>query len=501
MTNQKESRMQFHYAKPGLTLSGKPVPPYINTTHERILLNSDEDIKLKAESVPKEVKDHLKEIVETIIRKSGEPLSGNCEIEQMDTFYHDVFSERQDTHLKLSSQNYNMQHITQIINRRVCKAIDAESAVQKLCSGKKLNVKYGIDPTGAKLHLGHLIPIYLLRDLESLGHNINFLVGNFTARIGDPTGRSDERSELSSEQINLNLADYVNQVSPILSPDKVNFVYNDDWYSKMSLKEFFSTLSPFTLNAFSNRDFVKSRGEQGLGVSLREFLYPVLQGFDSVVLNADLVVSGVDQEFNELQGRTLQHLYGQKPQDLLMTALLPGLDGRKMSKSFQNCIFLTDSPVEIYGKTMSLKDELISTYFDLIADLEPEEISDIKVSLDKGVNPRDIKMILAWTLVKQIHNENAANEAQSDFKCKFQQRSIPEIMPVFTLQNGIYSAVEILVSSGMIASNNEARRSIQNGSIRINGEKIMDLNQSLVIDCQELILQFGKRKFIRIMGK
>lgn len=491
----------FAYTEPGLTLNGKETPPYIHTGRNtnRLLLVPDEDISLT--SVPTNVIERLNKMVDIIERKMMRNLEGNSVDEKLDSFYHILYEQRNETHLSISSKICDKQNISEVLDRRTVKIIEDESAKQKLCSGRRLTIKYGIDPTGSEIHLGHLVPILLLKDLQDLGHNIVILIGNFTATIGDPTGRTEERQELNFEQINKNLAGYSAQIGKILDLEKVKFVYNNDWYKKMTLQDFFNNLSPFTLNEFMNREYIKNRTEQNIGVSLKEFLYPVLQGYDSVVLKSDLAVSGSDQEFNELQGRSLQKIHGQNPQDLLTTELLPGLDGRKMSKTYKNCIFLTDSPVDIYGKVMSIKDELILVYFNLTTNVKQEKILEIKEALKKRVNPRDIKMKLAWRIVNQIYSANTANGSELDFKHKFQERTIPENIPIFYVKSGRYNIIDLLFMSELFASKGEARRAVKGGGIRINGQKTLESNQFLDITNEKLLLQFGKRKFIYIVSQ
>ncbi len=371
-------------------------------------------------------------------------------------------------------------------------------------TGKPLKVKLGLDPTAPDIHLGHTVVLHKLRQFQEFGHQIILLIGDFTGRIGDPTGKSETRKQLTEEDVLRNAATYREQIGKIIDLNKTQIVYNSTWLSKMMFADVISLSAKYTVARMLEREDFTKRFTNGLPISIHEFFYPLMQGYDSIALEADIELGGTDQKFNLLMGRTLQKEYGQKTQVAITMPLLEGLDGiHKMSKSLGNYIGIQEPATEIYGKAMSIPDELMLKYYELATNISEAELLQLRNKLQTGeLHPRDAKMQLAHRLVTMYHGEVEARDAESHFITVFQQRALPEEIesyeiPSDELENGAIRLVKLLVLSGLQTSGAEARRTIQGGGVKVNEEKISDPNISIRVHSGDVI-QVGKRKFIRL---
>jgi len=387
------------------------------------------------------------------------------------------------------------KQIKELLTRGVNEVIKYKHLEKKLLSGKKLRVKLGIDPTSPNIHLGRAVSLLKLRDFQQLGHQVVFIVGDFTGVIGDTSDKEKERPMLSEEQVKKNMKDYVNQAAKILDIKKTEVYYNSQWLSKLDYKEITRQANQFSLGEFINRENIKKRLLKGSPVSLREVLYPLMQGYDSVFVRADVEIGGTDQRFNLLAGRTLQTYYKQEPQDVLMTNLIFGTDGRKMSSSWGNTINLTDCPNDMFGKVMSLADNLIIDYFEHSTRLPMEKVLEYKEQLeDKKINPRDIKIKLAYEIVKTYWGKEMAEKAQEFFVNIFQKKNLPQ--EILELRLADKKIIDVLVESNFVKSKSEARRLINQKGVEING-KVVTSTEEIVKSGS--IIQKGKRHFLRVI--
>ena len=368
---------------------------------------------------------------------------------------------------------------------------------QKLESGRPLRVKAGFDPTAPDLHLGHTVLINKLRHFQELGHHVMFLIGDFTGMIGDPTGKNATRPPLSREQIRQNAMTYQDQVFKILDSAKTEICFNSSWFDSLGASGMIKLAAQYTVARMLERDDFSKRYAANQPIAIHEFLYPLCQGYDSVAMHSDIELGGTDQKFNLLVGRELQKHYGQPPQCILTMPLLEGLDGvNKMSKSLGNYIGIADPPQEIFGKLMSVSDELMWRYFDLLSFRSSQDITMMKRSVAEGANPRDVKIMLAQELVARFHSQSAAEKALDDFLARFQRGAVPDDMPEITVLAG--PVAQVLKRSGLVASTSEALRMIDAGGVRLNGEKIANKALQLVAGTPPIVLQVGKRKFARV---
>lgn len=374
-----------------------------------------------------------------------------------------------------------------------------KEAVMAIKQAKKpLSIKFGADPSAPDLHLGHMVVLNKLRVLQDMGHRVQFLIGDFTAMIGDPTGKSETRKTLTNDEVAQNAQTYQDQVFKILDPSKTMVVYNSEWLSKLTSVEMIQLMAHYTVARMLERDDFSNRFKSQQSISVHEFLYPLLQGYDSVVLKSDVEIGGTDQTFNLLMGRHLQKEYGCPGQQAIVTVpILEGLDGvKKMSKSLNNHIALLDSPKDILGKTMSIPDTQIGRYFLLLTDVDRQEIANMEASIaSQSVNPRDLKLRLAKQLVTTLHTIDEANRAAEEFAAVFSKGHIPEDIPNLVIKPGEILG-EVLVQSGEIPSKKEFRRMIEQGAISLDGEKISDV----VFVCKEVkgqVLKMGKRRFYK----
>lgn len=373
--------------------------------------------------------------------------------------------------------------------------IEAE-LVEKLKSGRPLRIKAGFDPTAPDLHLGHTVLINKLRHFQDLGHHIMFLIGDFTGMIGDPTGKNATRPPLSREQILENAQTYRAQVFKILDPEKTEVCFNSTWFEGMGAAGMIKLAALHTVARMLERDDFSKRYANGQPIAIHEFLYPLCQGYDSVAMKADVELGGTDQKFNLLVGRELQKHYGQAPQCVLMMPLLEGLDGvNKMSKSLGNYVGIAEPPKEIFGKLMSVSDDLMWRYYDLLSFRGNAEIARLKEEVAGGRNPRDVKVMLAQEIVARFHSQKDAEEALTDFEARFQRGAMPDEMPEVSVPAGPVGLV--LKAAGLVASTSEALRMIEGGGVRIDGEKVSD--KGLVLSAgTTIVMQVGKRKFARV---
>ena len=368
---------------------------------------------------------------------------------------------------------------------------------KEITSGKKLEIKWGADPSAPDLHLGHTVALRKLKQFQDAGHAITFLIGDFTAMIGDPTGKSETRPSLTKEQTLKNAETYQTQVFKILDRAKTKVVYNSEWLNKLTPQELISITSKHTVARMLERDDFAKRYKNQQSIAIHEFLYPLLQGYDSVALKSDLEVGGTDQKFNLLVGRQLQEAYGQKPQLILTMPILEGLDGvQKMSKSLGNHVGITDAPEEIYGKLMSISDTLMPRYYELLTDLV----------FDKEAHPMTEKKRLAYEIVKTYHNEESAKKAASHFETMFSKQETPEDIPIFNLTPHPspithHSLLDVIVAANLAPSKKEARRLIEQGAVSLDDVRIADVNYQVAIQNSESkILRVGKRRIVRLVS-
>jgi tyrosyl-tRNA synthetase len=371
---------------------------------------------------------------------------------------------------------------------------------RSLRTGKPLKIKLGLDPTAPDVHLGHTVVLNKLRQFQENGHIIQLIIGDFTGKIGDPTGKSTVRKQLTSEDVKKNAQTYFEQFGKVLDMDKVELFYNSEWLSSLNLEDVIHLSSKITVARLIERNDFSNRISTGKPISLHEFFYPLMQGYDSVVLDSDIELGGTDQHFNVLMGRHLQEHYGKEKQVVMLLPLLEGLDGAdKMSKSKNNYIGIEEPPNQIFGKTMSIPDELIVKYFHLVTDLPLEDKQRISNNLSDGaLHPRDAKILLARTIVSMFHGNEAVEMAAKHFKTVFQKGATPEDIPLVKWKGDLtISIIELLVELGLQSSKSEARRMINNGGIRIDGTKVMD-TEFIVSVKEGMIVQVGKRKFVKV---
>lgn len=401
-----------------------------------------------------------------------------------------------------------------IIRRGVEEIILEEELKEKLRSGKPLKVKLGLDPTAPDLHLGHTVVLNKLKQFQDLGHEVLFLIGDFTGMIGDPSGKNETRPPLTKEQVVANALTYQKQVHKILDPKKTKILFNSAWMDKLTPVDLIKLASTYTVARMLERDDFDKRYKANQPIAIHEFLYPLLQGYDSVAMQADIELGGTDQKFNLLMGRELQKHFGQKPQVIMTMPLLPGLDGlRKMSKSLGNYIGIDESAEQIFGKVMSLSDETMWLYFELISFRSLEELQKLRDAVSTGMNPRDVKFLLAEEIAARFHSQEEAQKARENFIARFQQGKVPEEMPEMTwqlektpeIQRKIKSLGQteglligdVILMAAFAKSASEANRLVEQGAVRVNGERVKDKKWILTRNLT-IVLQVGKRNFAKI---
>lgn len=388
-----------------------------------------------------------------------------------------------------------------VVTRGCDELLVADEFEQKLArsqaTGVPLRIKLGLDPTAPDIHLGHTVVLNKLRQLQDLGHTVIFLIGDFTSMIGDPSGRNSTRPALSREQIEANASTYYAQASMVLDPQRTEIRYNSEWCDALGARGIIQLASRYTVARMMEREDFTQRFRQGVPISVHEFLYPLMQGYDSVALKADLELGGTDQKFNLLVGRELQREYGQEPQCILTMPLLEGTDGvEKMSKSKGNYIGISEPADQMFGKLMSISDVLMWRYYELLSFRSLEEIGQLKTAVEQGRNPRDVKVELAQEIVGRFHGASQAQSALATFESRFRDGVMPEDMPEFALQDSPVGILKALRAAGLVDSGSEAQRNVEQGGVKVDGQKVSD--KSLTLDRGTYVLQVGKRKFARV---
>lgn len=391
--------------------------------------------------------------------------------------------------------------INNLLTRSVTEVVPEALARAKLASGKKLRVYFGIDPTGNKLHLGHAVPLRKLREFQEAGHKVILVIGSFTAMIGDPSGRETTRQPLTEDQVKQNFATYKKQAKLVLDLDKVEVRFNHEWLGKLRFKQILNIAANFTVQRLLERDMFRERQRNNQPIGVNELMYPLMVGYDSVVLDVDAEVGGNDQLFNMLCGRDLQRVYKKRDKFVLATRLLAGTDGRKMSKTYHNAIYLTDEPLDMYGKVMSIKDELIVPYFELCTNLPGKEIREIEINLKRGDNPKEYKSQLAKEIVKIYHGVKAADLAAVEFDRVHKNKELPRDLPTVKLpaSGKTMPLIELLVYTKLASSKSAAKRLVEQGGVKIDGQLVKNW-QEVVGLRSDMLIQVGPRKFVKLVA-
>ncbi|MFC3022496.1 tyrosine--tRNA ligase [Vibrio zhugei] len=385
------------------------------------------------------------------------------------------------------------------LKRGVAELIPEDELIAKLKENRPLRIKLGADPTAPDIHLGHTVILNKLRAFQELGHEVTFLIGDFTGMVGDPTGKNTTRPPLTREDVMRNAETYKTQVFKILDPEKTTIQFNSEWLSKLGAEGMIRLGSHQTVARMLERDDFKKRYASGQAIAIHEFMYPLLQGYDSVAMETDVELGGTDQRFNLLMGRELQKANGQTPQVVMMLPLLVGLDGeKKMSKSANNYIGIDDAPSDMFGKIMSISDVLMWDYYELLSFRPLEEVEQFKADIEAGKNPRDIKILLAKEIIARFHSEADADAAEQEFINRFQKGAMPDEMPEFELAEGMAIA-NVLKEAGLVNSTSDAMRMVRQGAVKCDGEKVADTKW--VPETGTAVYQVGKRKFARITIK
>ncbi|HOK18033.1 MAG TPA: tyrosine--tRNA ligase [Caldisericia bacterium] len=386
-----------------------------------------------------------------------------------------------------------------IIKKRTLEIINEDELIEKLKKGRPLNVKLGVDPTSPDIHLGHTVVLNKLRDFQILGHQIILIIGSGTAVIGDPSGRDKTRSLLTIDEIERNAKYYSEQAFKILDKEKTIIRFNGDWLLNLTLKDLVSLSSHFTIARILERDDFFNRYKSGSPIYLHEFFYPVMQAYDSIVIDADIELGGSDQKFNLLCGRELQKELGKEEQIAILMPILRGIDGEKrMGKSLGNYIGINENPKEMFGKIMSIPDHLIIEYFELLTDISPKEIEEYKIKMEEGENPMKYKLRLAKEIVARYHSKEAADKEEEDFIKVFSKKEIPEEVETFFVDSDEINLIDFLKEKNIVSSKSEGRRIFEQGGIYVNNERFSDSSLKVKID-KEVIIKVGKRKFIKVI--
>ncbi len=388
--------------------------------------------------------------------------------------------------------------LDELFTRGVAEVIVEAELREKLASGRKLRFKQGFDPSRPDMHIGHAVGLRKLRRFQELGHEVVLIVGDWTARIGDPSGKDETRPRLSGEVVAANARSYMEQFFRVVDRERTEVRWQSEWYGEFNLEDAFNLAGRFTLAQMLAHETFRKRHEAGDAVSILELMYPMLQGYDSVAIKSDVEFGGTDQKFNNLAGRDLMASMGMEPQQVFLVPLIPGTDGRKMGKSLNNTIDITLSPPDMYGKVMSMSDAVLPLYFEVLTDVPMDEIRAMREAMAQGAaNPRDLKMRLANLIVGEFHDEEAARVAEAEFRKVFQQRELPTDIPEHHIP-APSNIVEVLFAAGLAPSKSEARRLIDGGGVRLNGEKVPGVD-TVVTPGGEQILQVGKRRFVKIV--
>lgn len=394
---------------------------------------------------------------------------------------------------------FSIDEQLKIIKKRTLEIINEDELIEKLKKGRPLNVKLGVDPTSPDIHLGHTVVLNKLRDFQILGHQIILIIGSGTAVIGDPSGRDKTRNLLTIDEIERNAKYYSEQAFKILDKEKTIIRFNGDWLLNLTLKDLVFLSSHFTIARILERDDFFNRYKSGTPIYLHEFFYPVMQAYDSIVIDADIELGGSDQKFNLLCGRELQKELGKEEQIAILMPILRGIDGEKrMGKSLENYIGINENPKEMFGKIMSIPDHLIIEYFELLTDISPKEIEEYKTKMEKGENPMKYKLRLAKEIVTRYHSKEAADKEEEDFIKVFSKKEIPEEVETFFVDSDELNLIDFLKEKNIISSKSEGRRIFEQGGIYVNNERFSDSSFKIKID-KEVIIKVGKRKFIKVI--
>ncbi|MCS7250687.1 MAG: tyrosine--tRNA ligase [candidate division WOR-3 bacterium] len=393
----------------------------------------------------------------------------------------------------------NILEILSFLKRNVKDLLTEDELKERLLKKKKLRVKLGIDVTGPDIHLGFAVVLRKLKEFQDFGHIACLVIGDFTAKIGDPSGRSKVRPKLSDKEIKENMKRYERQIFKILDKEKTEFYYNSSWHSKLRADEIIEITSKYTVARLLERDDFSKRYKNNLPIYVHEFLYPIFQAYDSIAIKADIELGGEDQYWNLLVGRELMKEFNLEPQIVMTMPLLIGTDGKlKMSKSYNNYIGIEEDPKEMFGKIMSIPDELIIHYFQLCTNRKEEEIKEFEKRLKEGENPRDLKAQLAKDIVSIYHSEKEAEKAEEEFNRVFKYKELPSEIPIYYSKEKNIRLVDLLVNANLLPSKSEAKRKIREGGVYLNGERIFDIDYQVIID-KEVVIKVGKRKFLKVL--
>lgn len=392
--------------------------------------------------------------------------------------------------------NKRDQQLADLLTRGVEEVIVRDELEKALKSHKRLRVKFGIDPTGDKIHLGHAVVYWKLRAFQELGHEVIILIGDYTGMIGDSSDKDAERAQLKADTVRQNMKSYLKQIGQIIDLEKAEIRYNSEWLKKLEFIDVIELASEFKVAQMLERDNFRQRYEGGKPIGLQEFLYPVMQGYDSVALHADVELGGNDQLFNMMAGRTLQKRHGQKPQSVLVTELLVGIDGRKMSKTQPNCVFISDTPVDMYGKLMAIDDEYIPHYFQLATDVPLDVIAAVERDMAAGANPRDTKASLAREVVARYHGEKSALAAEEAWNKQFRDGGVPDDIPAYRADDKELADPIGLLANAFGVTKSEVRRLLEQGGVRIDSEVLTSVENIRLRSGQ--IVQLGKRRYVKV---
>lgn len=394
--------------------------------------------------------------------------------------------------------------IDQLLTRRVMEVVVADSLRKKLESGRKLRVKLGVDPTSPDLHLGHTVPLKKLREFQDMGHQVVFIIGDYTSKIGDPTGKSKTRPMLTDAQVKANAETYLDQAGKILDIKKTEVRWNSEWFTKMDFNDVVMLAAKFTVARMIERDDFANRLKEGSEVHMHELMYPMMQAYDSIMVEADIEIGSTDQKFNILAGRDLQRKMGKPEQDcLFLGPILVGTDGvEKMSKSLGNYIGVSDAPEQMFGKVMSIPDAVLWDYWTLATDADADEIAEMREACEKKkMNPRDAKVALAKAVITMYHSAKDADAAEEHFTKVFKNKEVPDDVAEVAVAGGRRQLADLLVETKLVASKSEARRQIEQGGVKVGGEVVKDAAAMIEVDGRPMLIQKGKRHFVRVRAK
>lgn len=462
--------------------------------------------KTRQVNTPEEMHSDLRETRKEIEALAGADLQqASAEIAQEASVRAGILTEEAD---RWGGVNVSDDAIHEVMTRAVAEIVPRDEFEKMLRSGRKLRVKLGIDPTGPRLHIGRTVPLFKLRQFQDMGHQIVLIIGDFTAIVGDPSDKEAQRVMLTPEQIEVNMSTYKEQIGRILDIDKVEFRYNAQWLAPLTFHDVVRLASKFTVAQMLQRENFSVRWEEGKPIGLHELLYPLMQGFDSVAIEADIELGGTDQLFNLMAGRALQPEFGQPPQGVICINMIAGTDGRKMSTTWGNAIYLLDEPRDQFGKIMSMGDGVIPVYMESCTLMPMAEVERVRQGLEDGsVHPMDAKKALAWELVRMYHGEEAANTARADFERQFQNRELPTEIPIVPVEkalgskasgDGTVGILDLLINTGLAPSRKHATRLVDQGGVRVDDERIANREQ-MIQPKDGMIVKVG-RSYVKLEG-